>query len=60
MVAGNKNNNRNPLANIIKKKKGESKNIHIKKMVGWTSGQDGGVDRHTVPPYTTKRRTTTN
>ena len=25
-----------------------------------TSGQDGGVGRHTVPPHTTKRRTTTN
>ena len=24
-----------------------------------TSGQDGGVSRHTVPPHTTKRRTTT-
>ena len=26
----------------------------------WTSGQDGGIGRHTVPPRTTKRRTTTN
>ena len=25
-----------------------------------TSGQDRGVGRHTVPPHTTKRRTTTN
>ena len=25
----------------------------------WSSGQDGGVSRHTVPPPTTKRRTTT-
>ena len=25
-----------------------------------TSGQDGGVGRHTVPPRTTKRRTATN
>ena len=25
-----------------------------------TSGQDGGAGRHTVPPHTTKRRTTTN
>ena len=25
-----------------------------------TSGQDGGVGRHTVPPRTTKRRTTTD
>ena len=25
-----------------------------------TSGQDGGVGRHTVPPHTTKRRTTTD
>ena len=24
------------------------------------SGQDGGIGRHTVPPRTTKRRTTTN
>ena len=24
-----------------------------------TSGQDGGMGRHTVPPHTTKRRTTT-
>ena len=24
------------------------------------SSQDGGVGRHTVPPHTTKRRTTTN
>ena len=26
----------------------------------YTSGQDGDVGRHTVPPCTTKRRTTTN
>ena len=26
----------------------------------WTSSQDGGVGRHTVPPCTTKRKTTTN
>ena len=26
----------------------------------WTSGQDGGIGRHTVPPRTTKIRTTTN
>ena len=26
----------------------------------FSSGQDGGVGRHTVPPCTTKRRTTTN
>ena len=25
-----------------------------------TSGQHGGIGRHTVPPRTTKRRTTTN
>ena len=25
-----------------------------------TSGQDGGIGRYTVPPHTTKRRTTTN
>ena len=25
-----------------------------------TSGQDGGIGRYTVPPRTTKRRTTTN
>ena len=25
-----------------------------------TSSQDGGIGRHTVPPSTTKRRTTTN
>ena len=25
-----------------------------------TSGQNGGVGRYTVPPHTTKRRTTTN
>ena len=25
-----------------------------------TSGQDGGVGRHTEPPHTTKRRTITN
>ena len=25
-----------------------------------TSSQDGGIGRHTVPPRTTKRRTTTN
>ena len=25
-----------------------------------TSGQDGGVGRYTLPPHTTKRRTTTN
>ena len=25
-----------------------------------TSGQDGGIGRHTVPPRTTKRRTTTH
>ena len=26
----------------------------------WTSGQDGGIGRYTVPPHTTKRRKTTN
>ena len=31
------------------------KNSHKK-----TSGQDGGVGRHTVPPHTNKRKTTTN
>ena len=25
-----------------------------------TSSQDGGIGRHTVPPHSTKRRTTTN
>ena len=30
----------------------------LKKNMG-TSGQDGGIGRHTVPPHTTKRRTTT-
>ena len=36
------------------------KNDHIfQKKTTWTSGQDGGVNRHTVPPRTTKRRTTT-
>ena len=24
----------------------------------WTSGQDGGIGKYTVPPHTTKRRTT--
>ena len=27
-------------------------------LVGGISGQDGSVGRHTVPPHTTKRRTT--
>ena len=31
-----------------------------KKKTVWTSGQDGGTCRHTVPPHKTKRRTTTN
>ena len=26
----------------------------------WTSGQDGGIGRYTLPPHTTKRRTTPN
>ena len=26
----------------------------------WTSGQDGGIGRYTLPPHTTKIRTTTN
>ena len=30
------------------------------KIMGRTSGQDGGIGRHTVPPGTTKRKTTTN
>ena len=32
----------------------------MKKISERTSGQDGGIGRHTVPPRTTKRRTTTN
>ena len=32
---------------------------NLKKMTFWTSSQDGGVSRHTVPPPTTKRRTKT-
>ena len=24
----------------------------------WTSGQDGGIGRYTLPPHTTKRRAT--
>ena len=31
--------------------------VFIKKFI-WASGQDGGVGRHSVPPCTTKRRTT--
>ena len=31
----------------------------IKKRGGRTSGQDEGIDRYTVPPGTTQRRTTT-
>ena len=31
----------------------------FKTLVIRTSGQDGGIGRHTVPPHTTKRRTTT-
>ena len=34
-------------------------NIRLKEISQSTSGQDGGVGRHTVPPRTTKRRTTT-
>ena len=26
----------------------------------WTSSQDGGIDRYTLPSHTSKRRTTTN
>ena len=33
--------------------------IKMLKKLRQTSGQDGGVGRHTVPPCTTKRRTTT-
>ena len=32
----------------------------LKKLILGTSGQDGGIGRHTVPPCTTKRRTTTS
>ena len=32
----------------------------LKKQAKWTSGQDGGIDRYTLPPHTTKRRTRTN
>ena len=34
--------------------------LPFKKTDKLTSGQDGGVGRHTVPPHTTKSRTTTN
>ena len=37
--------------------------ILVKKMntrIIWTSGQDGGIGRYTLPPHTTKRRKTTN
>ena len=34
--------------------------VDIQKSSDTTSGQDGGVGRYTVPPHTTKRRTTTN
>ena len=37
--------------------------IHLKIGVfslSWTSGQDRGIGRYTLPPSTTKRRTTTN
>ena len=30
------------------------------KLFFWTSSQDGGIGRYTLPPHTTKRRTTTN
>ena len=33
---------------------------HKNKHIELTSGQDGGISRHTVPPHTTKRSTTTN
>ena len=32
----------------------------LKRVITNTSGQDGGVSRYTLPPCTTKRRTTTN
>ena len=41
---------------LIKASKGEN----LKKKYGILSGnQDGGIGRHTAPPCTTKRRTTT-
>ena len=48
---------------IITKIKVKSKNINKKinvfeNVYSETSGQDGGVGRHTVPPRTTKGRTT--
>ena len=33
--------------------------LSLLKNVSGASGQDGGIGRHTVPPPTTKRRTTT-
>ena len=30
------------------------------KLSNWTSGQDGGIGRYTLPPYTIKRSTITN
>ena len=37
-----------------------SVNGYFKRRSQETSGQDGGIGRHTVPPRTTKRRITTN
>ena len=32
--------------------------LKMDKRLIWTSGQDGGIGRYTLPPCTTKRRTT--
>ena len=32
----------------------------LKNIPKWTSSQDGGIGRYTIPPHLTKRRTTTN
>ena len=38
----------------------KNRNQQKRKNIQKTSSQDGGIGRHTVPPHTTKRRTTTN
>ena len=38
----------------------KEKDYECEEILGGTSGQDGGIGKYTLPPCTTKRRTTTN
>ena len=44
----------------LRRSGGRTESKVISKVHFRTSSQDGGVGRHTVPPHTNKRRTTTN